>query len=143
MTSLTISGRARFRELLSYGIVGVFSTILNIILYTFFTKILLLHYLVSTAGAFCLATLFAYFGNKFFVFRSNQRRFIVEIALFFGLRLVMGALDFFIMYVSVDLLRQNDMIMKIVSNGIVIAGNYLCSKILIFKKKTAEKDSRQ
>jgi putative flippase GtrA len=124
------------RELISYGIIGGMVTLLNIALYAFFVNILSLHYLMSTAAAFVLATLFAFFGNKYIVFRSGKKDFASEMIVFFVLRLLMGILDFSIMYVSVDWLKLNDFIMKIISDIVVIIGNYLCSKFLVFREKT-------
>ncbi|GHV73886.1 hypothetical protein AGMMS49940_11880 [Spirochaetia bacterium] len=129
-----------FNELMAYGVVGIISTALNIMLYALFSKILAIHYLASTASAFILATVFAYFGNRYFVFKSNQKAILIELILFFSMRLLMGALDFSIMYISVDLLRMNDMIMKVTANSVVIIGNYICSRFIIFKQNTVVKE---
>ena len=48
-------------------------------------------------------------------------------------------MDVAIMYVTVDLCHFNDIIMKIISNIIVIIVNYVFSKLIIFKKKNKEK----
>lgn len=38
------------------------------------------------------------------------------------------------MYVGVDLLRMQPILMKLLANVVVIVGNYLASKFFIFKK---------
>jgi putative flippase GtrA len=136
---MNILNNQKLRELLTYGIVGGISTLLNILLYAFFSKICQLYYLASTVIAFILATLFAYFGNKYIVFHSNKKALIVEMFMFFGLRLLMGGLDFLFMYITVGILTLNDMIMKIFSNCVVIIGNYICSKLLIFRGQPEDK----
>ena len=60
-----------------------------------------------------------------------------ECASFFGCRLATGIMDIAVMYVSVDLLHFNDIIMKIVSNVLVVVLNYIFSKLFIFKKEEA------
>ena len=40
-----------------------------------------------------------------------------------------------LMYLCVDLLGWNDMVMKLASNVIVVILNYVLSKFFIFKKK--------
>jgi len=60
----------------------------------------------------------------------------IELSTFVSCRLFTGAIDFGIMYVFVDLLKINDLIIKIISNIIVILGNYVASRLLIFKNHT-------
>ena len=55
--------------------------------------------------------------------------------LFFLFRLATGVLDVLIMYSTVDVLGLNEMIMKFISNVIVIILNYIFSKLIIFRKK--------
>jgi putative flippase GtrA len=124
----------KIAELIRYGLVGAASTGLNIALYALFTRCFALHYLVSTPLAFALATVFAYFGNRYIVFHSDARSVAAEMVMFFVLRAGMGLLDFGVMYITIDLLRLNDLAMKIFSNVMVIAGNYLFSKFLIFRR---------
>lgn len=50
-------------------------------------------------------------------------------------RVATGLMDIAIMYVSVDLLGANDVVMKILSNVLVIILNYVISKLMVFRKK--------
>ncbi|GMO20330.1 MAG: GtrA family protein [Treponemataceae bacterium] len=125
----------RLRELFVYGIVGGMTTVISFFSYVLFTRVCLMDYKIATAAAFVTAAIFAFFGNKFFVFKSKNKDPKVELMQFFAMRLVMFALEFSIMFVSVDILKLNDLVMKITATGIVIAGNYLCSKLIIFRKK--------
>ena len=54
---------------------------------------------------------------------------------FFGCRLATGVVDWVLMFVCVDLLCFNDMIIKILATVVVIILNYVASKLLIFKNK--------
>lgn len=42
------------------------------------------------------------------------------------------------MFVFVDLLKFNDLIIKVVANVVVVVLNYVASKLFIFKKKSNE-----
>ena len=46
-----------------------------------------------------------------------------------------GLLDMGIMFVFADWLRFDDMIVKVTSNVLVIIGNYVGSKLVVFAKK--------
>ncbi len=59
---------------------------------------------------------------------------VTECVSFFGCRLATGLLDVLIMFVSVNILHFNDMVMKILSNILVIILNYIFSKLFIFGK---------
>lgn len=57
-----------------------------------------------------------------------------EFAAFLSCRVATGLADIAIMYVGVDLLRMQPILMKLLANVVVIVGNYLASKFFIFKK---------
>ena len=93
---------------------------------------------ISTAVAWVLSVLFAYVTNRRWVFHSEAKGAKAigkEFAAFLGARLGTGLLDMLIMYLCVDLLGWNDMVMKLASNVIVVILNYILSKFFIFKKK--------
>ena len=74
---------------------------------------------------------YAEFGDKDTLGKAIGKEF----AAFLGARLGTGLLDMLIMYLCVDLLGWNDMVMKLASNVIVVILNYILSKFFIFKKK--------
>ena len=57
-----------------------------------------------------------------------------EMGSFFACRAVSFFLDIGIMWLTVDMLGWPNMVMKIVSNVIIIVVNYLASKLFIFNK---------
>ena len=92
----------------------------------------------ATCVAWALSVLFAYVTNRRWVFESkeNTRRGILrEMGSFFLFRLLSGLMDVAIMYVCVDLLGWNSMIIKVLSNVLVIIVNYVASKLVIFRKR--------
>ena len=50
-------------------------------------------------------------------------------------RLITGFVDWGIMWLFVDIIGLNDVIIKIIANIVVIVLNYIASKLVIFKKK--------
>ncbi|MDI6169620.1 GtrA family protein, partial [Clostridioides difficile] len=58
-----------------------------------------------------------------------------EFLSFVSFRLLSGVVEMLIMYVMIDLLFVNDVIVKVFTNIIIIVLNYLFSKMIIFKNK--------
>lgn len=127
----------KYKEILMYLIFGVLTTVVNIVSYFLLARILHIDTVVSTVIALILSILFAYITNKIFVFESKTntaKELLKEIISFFGCRAFTGVLDVAFMYITVDVFNLNDMIMKIISNIVVIIVNYIFSKLIIFKK---------
>jgi putative flippase GtrA len=118
---------------------GGCTTIVNIFTYYISTRSFEINIMPSTLIAWCFAVLFAYITNRKLVFRSENisiKAITIELSSFVSCRLITGVIDFGIMYFFVDLLKINDLIIKIISNIIVILGNYIASRLLIFKNHT-------
>jgi len=118
-----------------YIFFGGLTTLVNIIVYFVCYNIFLISNVTSTIIAWILSVIFAFITNKIYVFESKSQSILYEITTFFTCRLGTGVLDILIMYVSVDLLKWNALLMKILSNVLVIILNYIFSKVIIFKKK--------
>jgi putative flippase GtrA len=125
-------------ETMLYIFFGILTTAVNFIVYTICTNYLGIHYLGSNTLAFILAVIFAFITNKIFVFKSHDYKFKVlmfEFISFLGARIVSFGMDTLIMFVFVDLFMINDLIVKILSNVLVVILNYFFSKFIVFKKK--------
>lgn len=125
----------QYQEIILYGVFGVLTTVVNIVVYWFFARFFGVNYLLSTAIAWILSVLFAFITNRIYVFESNNQNIWKEMYLFFTFRLLSGFIDIIDMYLFVDVLHFDDMIIKILSNVIVIVLNYIFSKLFIFKSK--------
>lgn len=128
----------KYKSIITYGIFGVLTTIINIVCYEILYNQAHISNVVSNIIAWVIAVAFAYITNKIWVFESKSlepKVLLAEIWKFVTCRLATGALDLAIMYVGVDLMHGPAMILKIISNVIVILLNYVASKILIFKKE--------
>ncbi|AXB65679.1 TPA: GtrA family protein [Clostridioides difficile] len=128
----------KHRETILYLFFGAFTTLVNIVSYLFFTRVILFNFMVANALAWILAVLFAYVTNKFFVFESKRieiKFLFKEFLSFVSFRLLSGVVEMLIMYVMIDLLFVNDIIVKAFTNIVVIVLNYFFSKMIIFKNK--------
>lgn len=129
----------QYREVLSYLFFGVCTTLVNIITYFVCSKAGM-GTAVATVIAWILSVLFAYITNRYFVFDNRAVSafgILREAISFFSCRLATGILDLVIMLIFVDILHQNDLLIKILSNVLVIILNYAASKIFIFRNETS------
>ena len=128
----------RYKDVIPYAFFGVCTTLVNIVVYWLCAHLLGMPVMVSTVLAWIASVLFAYVTNRKWVFHSTargSRAVFKEIVSFFTCRLATGAVDWLCMFVFVDLLKWNDLVIKVLANGLVIVLNYIASKVLIFKKK--------
>lgn len=128
----------KYKEQLLYILFGGLTTIVNIFIYTLFTRFFFVNNIVSNIYAWIASVLFAYITNKLFVFGSkslNISLMIKEIISFVSCRLLSGVMDMTIMYTFVNLLHFNDFIIKIFANVFVVLANYFFSKMFVFKKE--------
>lgn len=126
----------KYKSLILYVVFGGFTTLINILIYYVCARLLHMATIPSNIIAWVVAVLFAYITNRRWVFDSKSntiKGIIVEVSTFAGCRLLTGGIDVGVMYVFVDICGFNDMIVKVLSNIIVIVLNYVASKLVIFK----------
>ncbi len=131
-------------EMLAYVFFGVLTTLVNLIVYTILEAILgQSNWYLSNLPAIVLAILFAYVTNRSFVFGS-EGDFWFEMIKFFGARILVSLIfEYGTIYILYDVLSfdsQLDLIFfsiswfKIISMVLVLAANYVASKLFVFKK---------
>ena len=129
----------KYQEIISYLIVGVLTTIVSLATYflcvhTFLDANHSLELQLANIISWICAVIFAYFTNRIFVFKSKSKHYIREILTFFSSRILTLLLDMLNMFLFVTLLHQSDTLGKLVSQVIVTIGNYILSKLFVFKK---------
>lgn len=128
----------KYRSFILYAVFGVFTTIVNLVVYHLCYYEAGMSNLLSNVFAWVMAVTFAYLTNKSWVFESKSWSWSVlrvEVPAFVSCRLATGFMDLAIMYFSVDILGWHAMLMKFLSNVLVILLNYVFSKLVIFKKR--------
>ena len=125
------------REVISYLIFGVLTTLVNIASFYLLSHIAGLEENLSNTIAIIISILFAYVTNSIFVFQSNcvswKERFSEFSKFILGriFTMVFEIVGFFVMF---NLLHINDLICKVIVTFIVIILNYFISKFFAFKK---------
>ena len=125
-------------DILSYLFFGVLTTAVNYLIYLPCYNWLDCSASVSNAIAWVGAVIFAYLTNKPFVFQSHDWSLKVvgpELVKFVGCRIGSGVLETAILFVTVDLLKWDGNLWKIVTSVLVVILNYVGSKLLVFRKK--------
>ena len=128
----------KYWDILSYLFFGVLTTVVNYLVYIPCLYLLGIPAAASNAVAWVVAVAFAFVTNKPFVFHSNDWSAKVvwpELGKFVGSRLASGGIETAIIFVTVDLLAWNGVIMKLFVSVLVIVLNYIGSKLLVFRKK--------
>ena len=126
------------REGMRYLVFGALSTVVNIVVFAICAKLANFSTAVSNTIAWIVAVLFAYVTNKIYVFNSKStgiKDLVREIISFFSARIVTLIIETVFLWVVIDKLGFNSILMKIISNVIVIILNFVFSKIFIFKKE--------
>lgn len=127
------------RDVLSYLIFGVLTTLVNYAVYLPVYNLLHLSAAVSNMLSWVVAVAFAYLTNKPFVFQSHDwscKTVVPELTKFVSCRIASGAMETGILFLTVDLLHWNGNVWKLVTQVLVVVLNYVASRLLVFRKKS-------
>lgn len=127
----------KHRDIITYLFFGVLTTIVNYLVYIPMYHVFGISAAISNISAWVVSVLFAFFTNKTFVFQSRDWSagvVIPEFWKFVSARIGSGLLDTAIIFVTVDLLAWNGIVMKLVTSILVIVLNYISNKLIVFKK---------
>lgn len=129
----------KYEEIVNYFIAGVLTTVVCLAIYyacvlTFLDPGNPFELQAANVISWVLAVAFAYGINRSFVFKSKNENRLAEAVRFVGSRVTTLFLDMAVMYVFVTLLDGSDKVGKLVSQVLVMAGNYLLSKLFVFAR---------
>lgn len=129
---------AQNREIISYLIVGLLTTLVSLSTYFICTHTFLnpenaFEIQIANLISWFFSVTFAYITNRIFVFKSQSKNYIKEIFSFFTSRMATLLMDMGIMFFIVTLMHCNDGIGKLISQVVVIVANYVLSKVFVFK----------
>ncbi|MDO4618892.1 MAG: GtrA family protein [Clostridia bacterium] len=123
------------REVIVYLIAGAATTLVNLLV--FFVAHKVFSATVSTAIAWVVSVIFAYFVNSRFVFLQKPESLKAEIKPFLefsGARAFSGLIDLVCSNIFIDRLMFNSLVIKILISIFVVVFNYVVSKFWIYKK---------
>ncbi len=127
----------KYKEQLLYLFFGGLTTLLSIFLFWLLVYPCGVPPLAANVVTWVLCVAFAYVTNRTWVFADKARdaRGIVREALSFAVgRLATLGLEELILWAGIDLLGFGSLPVKIVAQVLVIVGNYVVSKWLVFRK---------
>lgn len=124
----------KYLEVINYLVVGGLTTFISILVYGLCSRLFNLKLISSNIISWIVAVLFAYYTNKIFVFKSKGKSF-KEFVSFVGSRVITLLLDTALMLLFVNVINMNDLISKVIVQIVVIIGNYIISKLIVFKKR--------
>lgn len=124
------------RQLLAYIFFGGCTTVVSIGSFVLFDSVLQLHELVANVLSWVFAVTFAYASNRKWVFRSQTRGAAMgrEMLGFYAGRIATLLMEEGILLLFVTILAYNSTAVKLIAQAAVLAGNYIISKLLIFRK---------
>ena len=137
----------KYDEMINYLIVGGLTTVVSLgtyyfCVYTFLNPNNAFQLHIANIISWISCVTFAYFTNRIFVFKSKRTDKLKEAISFFAARLATLGLEMLIMFVFVTALGLNSnlwvIVWTLVSQVIIIIGNYVLSKLLVFKKEKKE-----
>lgn len=126
----------KYKEIINYLFFGGLSFVVSMV--TYYLARIWFDYLMSNLISWIIAVIFAYVTNKLFVFASkveDKGKLLREFCTFVTSRIFTLLLETFVMYIMIDLMHINDIVVKVIAQIIVILTNYILSKLIIFKKK--------
>lgn len=130
----------KYREIINYLIVGVLTTVVSLSTYFVLVMTVLdphsgIQLQIANILSWIAAVTFAYVTNRIFVFQSHRKDWLKEATAFYSSRVLTLMMDVAIMFVMVTLLKYNDKLAKLVVQVVVTIGNYVLSKLFVFKNK--------
>lgn len=128
----------KYKSYILYLIFGGFTTLISLVSYTVFTRLLHWDMQLSVVLSWVLSVLFAFVTNKLYVFESRsiaKGLVLKEAVFFFGGRIFSLLMEMAIMFLFVTLLQFHDLVIKVIANIFVIIANYFISKFLGVSEK--------
>lgn len=130
----------KYEEIWNYLVVGGLTTLVSIVAYVAVTSSFLnvenpVQLQIANIIEWIAGVLFAYFTNRRFVFKSKNDNKVKEFISFCSSRVLTLLLDMLIKGIMVNVLGIHHYIALATSMVLVTIGNYILSKVFVFKKK--------
>ncbi len=127
----------KYRQPILYIVFGAGTTVVSIGSFVLLHELCRVHELLANIYSWLLAVAFAYFTNRRWVFTSQTRglAFWKEMVAFYSGRLLTLGIEEGILLVFATWLSINSTCVKLFAQVVVLVGNYIISKLFIFKKK--------
>ena len=128
----------RHKTFLLYTIFGLGTVIVALISYWLFTEVFHWYFLIGNVVSWFFATAFAFYTNRQYVFTKRARgvyAFFWQLGGFFFGRAITLFIEDWILLFFVGIIHLPNMPVKVAAQLIVIALNWVVSKLIVFRKK--------
>lgn len=122
----------RFRNLILYGLIGSFTSFLDFCIFTLLFSCVGIHYLFANCCSVLVGISTSFLLNRRYNFKVKdhvRRRFVT----FLCVGLCGLVFSNFILYVGIDCLHANNMLVKILSIVLVVGFQFLINKFVTFR----------
>ena len=116
-----------------YCFLGFVSTVVDFVLSLVLAKIIPFSATIATTLAFMASTLVSFVLFRYFYFDRTENSFISEFLKFIPTRILTYVIGTALVFIFVDTMGKNLMIIKLISIPITAGINYLTSKFFVFK----------
>ncbi len=127
----------KYKSFILYLIFGVLTSLVDYSIYLPLVYLLDVPAVISDIPSWTAAMIFAFFTNKYFVFKSqalSKRKIFREFLSFALCRVGSFILELGFLFVTVDIFSYNEIAMKLLISIIAVMLNYIGSKLFVFKK---------
>lgn len=124
----------RFRNLILYGIIGSFTSALDFAVFTLLSKYIGIHYIIANCISVLVGITTSFALNRSYNFRVKDKtgkRFLI----FLTVGLCGLLLSNVILYVGIDMLSGDELIVKLASIVLVVGFQFILNKFITFKEK--------
>ncbi len=134
----------KYGEIIRYLVIGVMTTVVSLVskyalLFTILDAKNPLQLQISVVLSWILAVAFAYVANRTFVFQSKNKNILKELSMFVSSRIATLVMESVFLWFFITFLKLNSdfyvVIWTIVSQVLIMIGNYVLSKFLVFANK--------
>lgn len=134
----------KYEEIIAYLIVGVLNTLVSwaawfACAYTILDAQVVWQNVMLSIISWVVGVVFGYFMNRRYVFKSKEPDIWKEFLQFSGGRVSTWLLDAGMMILMVNVMQIREDFSKIFVSVLVMIGNYLISKLFVFKKKESSR----
>ena len=122
----------KFRVLILYGVIGCFASTLDFITFTILARYIGVYYLIANCISVLVGIITSFLLNRAYNFKVKDkiiRRFLI----FFSVGLCGMLFSNFILWIGIDKLGADTIIVKILSIVIVVVVQFLLNKYVTFR----------
>ncbi len=139
-----LKDKEKMKHYILYIVFGVLTTVVDFVTFYLLTKFApSINENISNAIGIFVSIVFAYFTNRKYVFKSNEKNLIKEFAKFFLSRMASTLFNVIAFWILTTYTTISNMLAKLIISVVVVILNYIISKFYVFKEKTEKKNKEE